>query len=194
MKYWRIVIFILIAAAQLAVPASMVWKRGRTLAYGRVWKFKTEPIDPVDAIRGRYIALRLEAEKVSEQPEPSPGKIKPDTEIYATLKEDADGFARVDKISETKVSGDDVVEAKLGYWSGGWQYIRFPFDKLWVAETIAPQAEQAYRENSPRGKENAYVTVRVRDGDAALDQLYIDNKPLAEYLRAQAAGAPPRQK
>ena len=187
MKTGRIVIFVLIAAAQLAVPASLVWKRGRTLAYGRVWKFKTEPVDPEDAIRGRYVALRLAADKVSEQPEPSPGeKIEPETEIYATLKEDADGFARVDKISATRISGDDAVQAKMGYWSGGWQYIHFPFDKFWVAEKVAPQAEQAYRENSRRGKENAYVTVRVRDGDAALEQLFIDNKPLAEYLRAAA--------
>ncbi len=187
MKHWRIVIFILVAAAQLAVPASVVWKRGRTLAYGRVWKFKTEPIDPVDAVRGRYVALRLAAEKVSEQPEPSSGKIERESHIYATLKEDTDGFARVDKISETKVSGDDVVLVKMGYWSDGWQHVRFPFDKLWVAEKLAPQAEQAYRENSRRGKENAFVTVRVRDGDAALEQLYIDNQPLADYLRAQAA-------
>ena len=31
------------------------------------------------------------------------------------------------------------------------------------------------------------MTVRVRNGDAALEQLYIDNQPLADYLRAQAA-------
>ena len=68
----------------------------------------------------------------------------------------------------------------------GGNEVRFPFDKLWVAEKIAPQAEQAYRENSRRGKENTYVTVRVLNGDAALEQLYIDNQPLADYLRTQA--------
>jgi hypothetical protein len=55
-----------------------------------------------------------------------------------------------------------------------------------VTEKSAPAAETAYRENSRRGKENAYVTVRVRESDAALEQLYIDNQPLADYLRAQA--------
>jgi hypothetical protein len=29
--------------------------------------------------------------------------------------------------------------------------------------------------------------VRVRDGDAALEQLYIANQPLADYLRAQTS-------
>jgi uncharacterized membrane-anchored protein len=187
MKNLRLIVFVLVALAQLAVPASVVWKRGQILSHGRVWKFKTEPIDPEDAIRGRYIALRLEAERIWEQPAPSPGVFKPESDYYATLKEDENGFARVDKVSTTKTMGDDVIQVKMGYWSGGWQQVRFPFDKLWVAERVAPQAEQAYRENSRRGKENAYVTVRVRNGDAALEQLYIDNQPLADYLRAQAA-------
>ena len=57
-----------------------------------------------------------------------------------------------------------------------------------VDETLqAPAAEQAYRNNSRRGQQNAYVTIRIRNGDAALEQLYIDNQPLADYLRAQAA-------
>jgi len=34
----------------------------------------------------------------------------------------------------------------------------------------------------------------VRNGDAALEQLYIDDKPLAEYLRAQAAKPQPEKK
>jgi uncharacterized membrane-anchored protein len=186
MKTVRIVIFLVVAFAQLAVPASVVWKRGRTLIYGRVWKFKTEPIDPVDVVRGRYISLRLAAEKGREEPEPS-GASKPQTQVYVTLKEDAEGFAQVDQISPTRITGDNVVQVETGYWSAGWQRVRFPFDKFWVAEKIAPEAERVYRENTRRGNENAYVTVRVRDGDAALEQLYIDNQPLADYLRAQAA-------
>jgi hypothetical protein len=30
------------------------------------------------------------------------------------------------------------------------------------------------------------VTVRVRDGDAALEQLFIEGQPLREYLREHA--------
>jgi uncharacterized membrane-anchored protein len=185
MKRIVVLIFVLVALAQLAVPASIVWKRGQTLAHGRVWKFKTEPVDPVDAIRGRYVALRLAAEKAKATPEPL---IKDaSAPVFVTLKEDSEGFAQVDQISTERIVGDNVIQVENGYWSDGWQRVRFPFDKLWVAEKIAPQAEQAYRENSRRGKENAYVTVRVHNGDAALEQLYIDNQPLPDYLRAQAA-------
>src|SRR2546427_45739 len=114
MKRIPVLIFILVALAQLAVPAMLAWGRIQTLTHGRVWKFKTAPVDPEEGVI-------------------------------------------------------------------------FPFNRFWVTEKDAPAAEKAYRENSQRTKQNAYMTVRVRNGDAALEQLYIDNQPLADYLRAQTA-------
>ena len=73
-----------------------------------------------------------------------------------------------------------------GYWDGQ-QRVVFPFRYFWLTEKRAPAAEQAYRENSKRGQQNAFVTIRIRNGDAALEQLYIDNKPLADYLREYRA-------
>jgi uncharacterized membrane-anchored protein len=194
MKRIRVLIFILVALAQLAVPAMLAWERIQTLAHGRVWKFKTAPIDPEDAIRGRYVGLRFAAESF---PAPAPAKsdqIEAGSTVYVVLKEDANGFAQVDHVSPTELKGDNVVKARSGYSSEDTQKIWFPFDTYWLTEKSAPAAETAYRENSRRGKENAYVTVRVRDGDAALEQLYIDDKPLAEYLRAEAASAQAEKK
>lgn len=55
-------LLVVLAAAQLAVPASMIVQRETVLTQGRVYKFKTAPVDPVDAFRGRYVALRFEEE------------------------------------------------------------------------------------------------------------------------------------
>ena len=181
----RIGIFILVALAQLSVPALVAWSRIQTLAHGRVWKFKTAPFDPEDAIRGRYVALRFAAESFPAPEPPEAEQVAVGSTVYVVLKEDANGFAQVDWVSATPLEGDNVVKARNGYWSDNAQRIWFPFDTFWVTEKIAPDAERAYRENSQRGKENAHVTVRIRNGDAALEQLYIDNRPLTEYLRAQ---------
>lgn len=186
MKMLRVWIFVLVALAQLSVPGLMAWGRHLTLKHGRVWKFKTAPIDPEDAVRGRYVALRFAAESFPGS-ESDAERVATGTTLYVVLKEDADGFAQVDHVSLTPLRGDNVVTAKNGYWSNNSQRVVFPFDQFWLTEKHAPAAETAYRENSRRGKENAYVTVRVRNGDAALEQLYIDNQPLADYLRAQAA-------
>jgi len=180
MNMLRILIFCVLALAQLAVPAAMVWQREQTLKQGRVWKFRTAPVDPVDAIRGRYIALRFAAEEFDAPVKFESGN-KP---VYAVLKQDTDGFAEVDHLTTETVVTDDVVPVNSAWWSSGKQHVSFPFDKFWVAEANAPEAERAYIENNRRDKQNAYVTVRVRHGDAALDQLFIDNKPLSEYLRS----------
>jgi uncharacterized membrane-anchored protein len=187
MKRIPVLIFILVAFAQLAVPAMIAWGRIQTLAHGRVWKFKTEPIDPEDAVRGRYISLRFAAESFPAPERPELEQIATGATVYVVLKEGVDGFAQVDHISTTPLAGDNVVTARNGYWSDNSQRVWFPFNKFWVTEKRAPAAEKAYFENSRRGQQNAFVTVRVRYGDAALEQLYIDNQPLADFQRAQAA-------
>ena len=179
MKYGRLIVFVLLAFAQLAVPGSLIWKREHTLRQGSVWKFRTAPVDPVDVFRGRYVALQFEVETQQISP---PEKAGYSDTVFVTLKQNADGFAEIDQVSATKPAGDDFLTAEL---SG--KTISLPFDKYWVTERDAPAAETAYRNLSRRDKQNAFATVRVFRGDAALEQLYLDNQPLGDYLRANAA-------
>jgi uncharacterized membrane-anchored protein len=179
MKHWRLIVFALVACAQLAVPASLIWKRERTLRQGSVWKFRTAPVDPVDAFRGRYISLEFEAEGQEISP---PENVGYGQTVFVTLRWNAEGFAEIDQVLPQRLGGNDFVEAEL---KG--KTISLPFDKYWVTERDAPAAEAAYRAQSRRDKRNAFVTVRVFRGDAALEQLYLDGQPLGEYLRANAA-------
>jgi uncharacterized membrane-anchored protein len=179
MKSWRLIIFVVVVFAQLAVPASLVWKREHTLRQGHVWKFRTAPVDPVDVFRGRYVALHFEVETEEISP---PSNSSYSDRVFVTLKANAEGFAEVDQVFATKPAGDDFMETRL---SG--KTISLPFDKYWVTERDAPAAEAAYQNLSRRGNQNAYVSVRVFRGDAALEQLYLDNQPLGDYLRANAS-------
>lgn len=176
MKSWRLIVFALVVFAQLAVPASMIWKRERTLREGRVWKFRTAPVDPVDAFRGRYVALEFEAEGQEITPPPN---AKYGQTVFVTLRPDAEGFAAIDQVLPSRPEADDFMEAQLHGAT-----VSLPFDRYWVTERDAPAAETAYRAQSRREKRNAFVTVRVFKGDAALEQLYLDGLPLGEYLRA----------
>lgn len=179
MSKLRLIIFLVVALAQISVPASMIWKRQRTLREGRLWKFRTAPVDPVDAIRGRYLALRFEAE---EFPRSKP--LEYWETVYVRLKEDANGFAVVDEVSEASTGDEDTIRAdSRGYYEGK-QRVRFSFDRLWVTEASAVAAEKAYAEHSRREKIDAYVTVRVFNGDAGIEELYIAGQPLRDYLRA----------
>jgi uncharacterized membrane-anchored protein len=179
MNKLRLIIFILLALAQIAVPASMIWKRQRTLHEGRLWKFRSAPVDPIDAMRGRYLVLRFEAEQFA-----CSEKLPYANTAYVKLKEDTDGFAVVDQVGETRTEGDDMVQAEGFHCYDGKGYLRFSFDRLWVTEASAPAAEKAYAEHSRREKVDAYATVRVMAGDAGIEELYIAGQPLREYLRA----------
>ena len=177
MKYWRLIVFVLVAFAQLAVPGSLIWKREHTLRQGNVWKFRTAPVDPVDVFRGRYVALRFDVE--TQEISPPPNSDSGDA-IFVTLKANAEGFAEIDQVLAAKPAGDDFMEARLRG-----KTITLPFDTYWVTERDAPAAETAYRNLSRRGNQNAYVSVRVFRGDAAIEQLYLDNQPLGDYLRGR---------
>ncbi len=174
----RLILFAIVGVVELALPGHSIWMRSQTLANGRVWKMRAEPVDPVDALRGRYVTLSFAAETV-----PLAVDLGSNKDVYALLKEGSDGFAAVDRLSETPLSGDNVIKVRTtGYW-GDAQHIDFPFKRFWLPEKIAPRAEEAYATNSRRDKPNAYATIRVRNGDAAVEQIYIGDLPLADYLR-----------
>jgi uncharacterized membrane-anchored protein len=184
MKTLRLAIFVVVALAQLALPASMVWKRQRTVSYGRVWKFRTAPADPIDIVRGRYLRLRFAAEEFAwPKTLPNAGRT-----VYVRLKEDDAGFAIVQDLSDEPLpaANNDVVPVDLyGSPRQGTERVHFGFDEMWVTEANASAAETAYRDHSRQGQADAYATVRIRDGDAAIEQLFIANKPLREFLRAR---------
>ena len=154
----------------------MIFRQEQILQHGRVFKFKTAPVDPYDAFRGRYVALRFTAETEA-------GKSFADSSrhsLWVQFETDDKGFAKVKRVSTESLTGDDVVAGMSG-WGG----IHFPFDRYYMDEKAAPEAEAAYRANSRREHENAYATVRILNGHAALEELYIDEKPIREFLRTE---------
>jgi hypothetical protein len=164
----------------------MIWKRQQTLREGRLWKFRTAPVDPVDAFRGRYLTLRFAAEEI-ERAEPLPTG----EPLYVTLKEDAEGFAVIDGASSVRVTGDNVLQVEnYGYYEKKAR-VGFSFDQFWVNEADAPAAERAYMAFSRGEQADAYVTVRIRNGDAAIEELYLAGKPLREFLRTMAEPVAP---
>jgi uncharacterized membrane-anchored protein len=176
-RHWRLVVLLMVALAQLAVPASLIWKREQTLRHGSVWKLRTAPVDPVDAFRGRYLVLEFEIE--THEIPAAPTVTYGDT-VFVTLKNNEEGFAEIDQVTTVRPSTDDYITAQ----SNG-KMVSLPFDKYWVTERDAPAAEEAYRAQNRRDKKNAFVTIRVLRGDAAMEQLFLDNKPLGEYLRSK---------
>src|SRR5580765_7697968 len=103
-------VFVLIALAQLAVPGSLIWKREQTLRRGSVWKFRTAPVDPVDAFRGRYVALEFEVEGQEISPPPN---VEYGQTVFVTTRQNAEEFAEIDQVLLSPPPGAHFIEAQL---------------------------------------------------------------------------------
>ena len=57
-----------------------------------------------------------------------------------------------------------------------------PFDRYYMNEDAAPEAERAYLEHSNVRQRDAYITVRVWKGYAVLDGLFIADQRIEEFL------------
>lgn len=172
----KIGIFLLVALAQLYVPASMIWQYEDTLENGTLFKFKCAPVDPYDPFRGRYVSLRF-----PQQDDTVRFKWLPAMDfgsVFISVKQGENDFAEIMDISRTQPDSANYFRAIVRYGS-----LEYPFNRFYMDEFAAPQAEIAYTETLRDNLLDTYVTVRILNGQAVLEELYLNDMPVGEYLR-----------
>jgi uncharacterized membrane-anchored protein len=169
------------ALIQFAVPLGMIGRREAVLEGGRLFKFRTAPVDPYHPFQGRYVALNLE--NASSVAVPNGRSYDRGQRVYAHLVEDADGFARVDRLSPKRPEGEDYFKTRVWYAGTTNVVLHLPFNQFYMPEHLAPKAEEQYRIHSSRTNRSAHVTVRVRNGYAVLENLFVDDKPIMDCLK-----------
>jgi uncharacterized membrane-anchored protein len=188
-----VAVFAVVAVVQLAVAASAIVRRELVLRQGEVYRVRTAPVDPVDAFRGRYGALGFPSTTV---PLRGAGPVERGQTVWVTLTVDADGFAGLASASVERPVDLPAVRCRVRRSSPGRVDaavdVALPFSRYYLPEDLAPAAERAYRGLASRapGSSRAWIDVRVRDGHAVLEELYLDGMPVREFLAA-VAPAPP---
>ncbi|HUH28355.1 GDYXXLXY domain-containing protein [Gelidibacter sp.] len=174
--------FLVVVVAQIFVPAQLIFDQNKVLSKGVPYKFKTQPVDPSDPFKGKYIRLNFEANTApSKDSTWSFG-----TPIYVGLGTDSLGFAKVDAISRELVEDSNFIKAKVDWYDLQDKIVHFsfPFDTFYMNETKAYDAELAYfeaqRDSLPN---NTYAVVYVLHGKAVLDNVFINHVPIAEYVK-----------
>ena len=173
-------LFSVLVILQIATPASMILKRESVLKHGQEFRFKTAPVDPYDAFRGRYVALRIEDNEVIR---PAGIKLIPEQKVYAHITVDEYGVAHISSISISRPSAQAYILAKVWYVDGNKVRLSFPIDRYYMEETAAPRAERFYRDHSSQKKQDAYVTVKVKDGFAVVNGLHIGENRIEDMLK-----------
>ena len=183
-KRWLILVFAVVAAIQVAVPVIMILQREPILRTGHVYKFKTSPVDPYDAFRGRYVQLAFEQDHAVWR---SHDEIQSGMELFASVTTDTNGFAVIREVAAERPAQGDYIKVVANHTGWGPNarsvYFMLPFDRYYLEETKAPQAEKTYWEHNRRNATNdTYAVVRIKDGAAVLADLYVADKPIRDYF------------
>ena len=179
MKNIKLLLLVL-CVVQLAVPGYMIYEQNQILSEGTVYRFETQPIDPYDPFRGRYVTLTY---NINAEPIPSDEIFQRGEWAYALLATDESGYATFTKLeAEEPNSNQDYIKLKvswgnveLGY------YVNVPFNRYYAPEDAAPIIERTVRRRQQ--EENVYAEISVLDGKATLKELYVEGMTIMDYIR-----------
>lgn len=184
------ILFMIIIGAQFMVSGSVISRYESILNKGKLFRFRTAPVDPYDPFRGRYVFLSMEEETLNFAITSEITDFASNQNVYALLSSDAQGFSVITDLRKDPPESEDYLKVKyLWSWKnkkkGDQINIQMPFKRFYMNEKLAPGAEAAYRSNSRREKKDAYAAVRIKDGLAVIEDLYIEGIPVADYVRNQ---------
>ena len=169
--------------AQLSVPAFMGLSFERVLRYGEVYKFRTRPADPYDLFRGRYLA-------VVPQPDSAVTSSKEGFDVgqkaYLVLQSDSQGFAKIIDVRHRPPKDQNYIRVRVWWHDRNKSMVHFqlPFNRYYMNERKAPRADRLYqRFRRLNSKKDVYLVVRVLNGTALIEGVYVDDKPIEHYLR-----------
>ncbi len=182
-----IILFLLVVIAQLFVPSQMIYNQEDILNTGKIVKFQCEPIDPNDPFRGKYITLNFKETGI---------KVKnlkywnSNETVFAKIETSKDGFAKIKSISKTEPTDNSIyLELKINYITeynnDNKIYLDFPFNRFYMNEYKAKNAEKVYAESTIDTTKIAYAVVATKNGKAIIKDVLIDNVSIKELAKAK---------
>lgn len=199
-KKIQLALFLFIVAVGVYYPVSKIIRFEFPFSPPAVFRFQATLYDPYDIFRGRYVALAPTRQTV----------IASDMEwykyneskVYAVLEEDEDGLAKVVDLVKKPEPGKPAVRVESAFPHGRWggrgltdkteedvanKYtVNFPFDRFYMNEKLAPEAEVAVNKAVREGGEGCVIVVKVyADGNFAITDLEIGGVPIREFLKKE---------
>ncbi len=185
MKQLPIALFILVALVQWFFPLQLVLQGERILKEGKVYKFKTVPVDPNDPFRGKYMVLGFEA---SEFRDYDGEQWQSNETAYASLRTNQKGFAEIYDLDREAPFDDEVdflkVTIRNSYDNNNIRmvFLDFPFERFYLEESKAPKVEDLFRKLSTQKNKNVYALVHIKQGQSVLKDVMVDDIPIVDLV------------
>lgn len=188
---------VLLVFVQLAVPVKMILEKEHSIKSGKMFKFKTRFVDPVDPFKGRYVTLNYDNNLFLT----SDTSLRSLNEAYVLIENDTMGFAQIKNIQADEPNDYDYyfkaniysyngVNKRLSKHRGSRAIqdsisinVSFPFKRFYMDEGKAPMAEDLYFEYSRDQTMDIYAEVILYKNNTVLWDLKIDNKSIYEWVK-----------
>lgn len=183
--------FFAVMLIYLWFPYQMISSNELLLEEGLLYKFKSTPVDPYDAFRGRYVALNLDLNPVKNQELAE--TMRSNDVVYVQIELDSAGYAYLANAFENKPDFENYIKARVAYIQQEELVLRMPenLSRYYMNEKLAPLAEEYYRklsnQNQSPGVVDVHLNVRLSNGDAIIEELYFKEQPVGEFIREEMA-------
>jgi uncharacterized membrane-anchored protein len=185
MKTLALPLFVVMCIAQWFVPGKMIYDSETVIVEGVTYKFKTQPIDPSDPFRGKYITLNFDANSIIIIPDGTDSTWESGEDIFVTFTTDSAGFAKPSGIYREEPDTEAYLKTTVSYFNTYEKFEVFfniPFDRFYLEESKASQAEQLYWQAQLDTVRVAYGVVTIGKGQAVLTDVMINDKSVVEII------------
>ena len=186
MKYILLAVLLLTFIGQWYVSADMLIEQQTTSSLGVKMKFHTAPVDPYDPFRGRYIRLNFSHDTISVD---TSQKYSSGQEVYVVFGTDSNNYAVPAQLYDKQPEGKVYLRCNIGYinrrrGNEGKQKISldYPFDRYYMNEKSAPNAEKVYRDSGSDDQLNTFAVVSIFKGSTVLESIFINDVTIEEYI------------
>lgn len=185
MKQRFLIALLALAVIQWVIPAKIIVKNNEVLEKGQSYKFRTEPVDPSNPFKGKYITLNFTENSFTDTIE---RHLASDDDVFVFLGMDSTGYAVVKDVSTEEPRGNAAyVKAKVYYTSrtddSTTIFINYPFDEFYMDEFKAPQAENIYRESNRDSSNRTFALVKIWNGQAVIEDVLINGIPIKNLIK-----------
>lgn len=194
-------LFLFVVAVGVYYPVSKIIRFEFPLSPPAVFRFQATLYDPYDPFRGRYVALSPVRQTVIAR-DMKWYKYGEST-VYAVLEDDENGLAKVVGLVKKPKPGKPAVRLESAVPHGRWlnpgsaideaekdiantYTAHFPFDRFYMNEKLAPEAEVAVNKAVSEGGDGCVIVVKVyADGNFAITDLEIGGVPIRDFLKKE---------
>ncbi|MBI3136749.1 MAG: GDYXXLXY domain-containing protein [Bacteroidetes bacterium] len=173
----RKLIFALFALIILLIPLYVILNSEDVLENGNRHKIRLQGYDPFDPFRGKFLRLRYDDVISCDE------NLEQGDRAFVLLEKDSLGYSYFASAESEKPTHNDYIEAELMWVDGGMANIKIDnLTKYFINEDKAYEAERVVMDFTREKPDAIYVAIRVLNGEARLEDIFVEETPLLQYL------------